>query len=332
MKEETRKKIAWVLGRLHIFSLARSARCCFQYLEDARYDIRHLGGLKPENATYRMACLILLCHKIEKGLCMPEFRKGFGQDAVWQLLQLLESYLKSGFGPDHVEINEALSVLHEYRKVHQEIGYSLDARLLEKIGEVVDNADFTPHGQLQMSAESYWAHTHAEFPLFAASRHSVRDFCGKVSYKQIEQAISLACTAPSACNRQHVRVHTYEDEKATALLSLQNGNRGFGHLCKQLIVVTADRNALFTTKERHDGYTNGGIFAMNLSYSLHYYHVGHCILNWSTTSSVNAEFKKLAEIPDNEVVVLLMACGQVKESFKVARSARRPADEIYTRH
>ena len=183
-----------------------------------------------------------------------------------------------------------------------------------------------------MTSQSYWANTEASFPVFAASRHSVRDFSGKVDSSLIDQSIALACTAPTACNRQHVHIHTYEDDKASALLAYQNGNRGFGHLCKQLIVVTADKNALYTIQERHDTYTNGGIFAMNLSYSLHYHHVAHCMLNWSTEPGVDKAFRAVAGIPENETIVLLIACGQVPEKFKVARSLRKPVSAIHTRH
>ena len=48
-------------------------------------------------------------------------------------------------------------------------------------------------------------------------------------------------TAPSACNRQYVRVHSVGDiEMKKAILSLQNGNRGFGENADKLLVVTAD--------------------------------------------------------------------------------------------
>lgn len=45
------------------------------------------------------------------------------------------------------------------------------------------------------------------FPDFIKSRHSVRNFAGTIQIKQLINAIEMAMTAPSACNRQPSRVH-----------------------------------------------------------------------------------------------------------------------------
>lgn len=246
--------------------------------------------------------------------------------------ELLTLRKKRGVPSDCPEIKNCISVLLEYKAVHQSMGYVLPDELAKALENFSNSIGCLVSPQLDMTPDEYWANNEAAFPLFAASRHSVRHFSGKVDSSLIDKSIALACTAPTACNRQHVHIHTYEDEQAAALLAYQNGNKGFGHLCKQLIVVTTDKNALYTMKERHDAYTNGGIFAMNLSYSLHYHRVAHCILNWSSDPGTNSKFKSAGRIPENEAVVLLIACGNVPENFKVARSPRKPASQIHTKH
>ena len=63
-----------------------------------------------------------------------------------------------------------------------------------------------------MSDTQYFATT-ADFRAFAQSRHSVRWFSdATVDLGVIKQAISIAQTAPSACNRQATRVKIIKDK------------------------------------------------------------------------------------------------------------------------
>lgn len=332
MNPTSRQFLITFLERLHLLSFARGVKCYLEHMADARHDVKHIGGISEKTQGFRLAALSLLHHKIEKGLCMPNFRPKFGQDTVAQTIRMVKELLNNGTPAETAEIQAALSALHEYQEMHQRLGVELPTPLAEDLSAVIHETEHSVTHQWEMTPQRLWGKSEAPFPTFAASRHSVRNFCGKADSTLIDKAIALACTAPTACNRQHVRVHTYEDAKATALIAYQNGNRGFGHLCQQLIVITTDKNALFSPNERHDAYTNGGIFAMNLSYSLHYYHVAHCMLNWSTDPKTDKAFKKIAEIPDNEAVVLLIACGQVPETFKVTQSPRKNVTQIHTKH
>lgn len=173
----------------------------------------------------------------------------------------------------------------------------------------------------------------SSFPEFSASRHSVRHFNGPVSLEQIERAVSLARNAPSACNRQHTRVHCICDkETRKKVLSLQNGNRGFGHLADKLLIITADLHDIRWEEERNDLYTNAGIFLMNLCYALHANKVAHCLLNWSVSPFRDILLRKLVSIPDHETVICILACGDCPEQFSLASSPRKPVSEILTVH
>ena len=116
------------------------------------------------------------------------------------------------------------------------------------------------------------------------------------------------------------------------LLSLQNGNSGFGHLCKQLLVVTVDMGSVLFDDEWYDMRTNAGIYVMNLSYALHYHRVAHCILNcWRHAENDELRYK-ISGIPRNEVPVVYVSCGAVPKEFKVAESPRTPVEKIFTIH
>ncbi len=140
-------------------------------------------------------------------------------------------------------------------------------------------------------------------------------------------------TAPSACNRQYVRVHCLSGKRQIAgVLALQNGNRGFGHLADKLLVVTADLEGITGVEERNDLFTNGGMFLMNLSYALHYHGIGHCILNWSVNPLRDQELRGVVELAPSECVVALLACGIPPGEFDVAASPRKAVDDLFVPH
>ena len=149
----------------------------------------------------------------------------------------------------------------------------------------------------------------------------------------IASAVALAATAPSACNRQHARVHVIDDPSLRErLFALQGGTRGFGADADKALVVTADLSAVRWGWERHDAYVNGGIFVMNLCYALHYHGIAHCILHWSVEPATDREAHRLLGIPENEAIAQVLACGMPPEEFDVAASPRRAPEEIVTWH
>ena len=99
-----------------------------------------------------------------------------------------------------------------------------------------------------------------------------------------------------------------------------------------MLVVTSDLSAIRWAWERHDCYTNGGIFVMNLCYALHYHGVAHCILHWSVPPETDRAVHERLHIPANEVIVQVLACGLPPAEFDVAASPRRSTDEILTWH
>ena len=165
------------------------------------------------------------------------------------------------------------------------------------------------------------------FLSFAASRHSVRNFKGSASIKQINDSIELALTAPSACNRQAVKCHIFNDkEMVKKVITCQNGNRGFGHLIPQLCVITVDLR-MIGVNEQNDIYFNAGLFAMNLSYAFHYNKIGSCMLNWSVTPNKDRKLKKIASIPKPESVVVIMAFGIPADELEIARSNKKGLED-----
>lgn len=248
------------------------------------YDRRRFLKFSPhsrETKAGALAALIMSYHIIEKGLTMPDFRLGFGREKLLALIGNLHDFADK-YGTDEPQFRAAVAVVAEYGKTHADAGFALDEERSRAIAALLERVPVAPSRQIEMTRERYWANLDAPFEAFSASRHSVRNFSGSVSVEQIRAAVALANGAPSACNRQYVRVHCVTDRALVRkCLALQNGNRGFGHLADKLLVLTADLRAVWGA-ERNDLFTNAGIYLMNLCYALHKNRVAHCLLNWST--------------------------------------------------
>lgn len=306
--------------------IRREARCAFQY--DIEQFMHNAGALHMDCQGAACAEIVMGYHVLEKGLTMPKRRLGFGKGAVVRLMQLIDAFERR-FGSGNAQVHHAIGVLRAYRELHRdwpEPMPRLDAFLAA-------HADVPAAIEAHVSRADFFAAKNAAFAQFAASRHVVRHFAGPVPKQTIEAAVALAITAPSACNRQHARVHVIDDPGLRdQILALQGGTRGFGADIDKLIVVTADLHAIRWAWERHDAYVNGGIFVMNLCYALHWHGVAHCILHWSVPPKSDIAVHEILGIPANEVIVQLIACGAPPEEFDVAASPRRAVGEILTWH
>lgn len=291
------------------------------------------GYLHPEREGSMRGMMIFHAHCVEKGLTMPRFEPGHGTGRILELCDTMEKYKKAGFDRKVFEYRTALSAMAGYQHVHHELGYTLPEKVSAALHSILDGENAVPDRQLDMTPQLLWQHTEAAFPAFSASRHSVRHFAGAAPQKDLMAAVNLAANAPSACNKQYVRVHLYEGrDKVQPLLALQNGNAGFGDTAEQLILVTSDMSYMHWRGERHEIYLCAGLFAMNLSYALHYYHVGHCMLNWQVTPQKDKEMRTLAGIPDCEEIALVIICGRPANTFRATSSPRRKGEDITTLH
>ncbi|MBR0459488.1 MAG: nitroreductase family protein [Victivallales bacterium] len=312
---------AWLLKRKTL----HEARQAFRY--DRMQFERHAGMLHLDRKEAALAEIVMGYHVLEKGLTMPRRRLGFGVPVVRHLIQLVQAF-ETRFGDDAPQWQHAIAVLRAYRELHQ---HHFPMPELEAF--LARHPDIPAAREPHLTSQEFFAAKNAPFPEFAASRHVLRHFAGPVPKDLLEQALSLALTAPSACNRQHARLHVFpQGPLLEQLFALQGGSRGFGQDADKVIVVTADLSALRWAWERHDCYTNGGIFVMNLCYALHYHGIAHCILHWSVPPEIDQKAHALLQIPENEAIVQVIACGMPPNEFAVAASPRRSLPDILTWH
>ena len=273
------------------------------------YDQMHLKGQ-----------VLRKVHSLEKGLSLPPPRRAFGGEKIAivnSLLGNLEAtdgnrWIREYAAAVIAEVEEFNRSGEADRNVFPRSSRSARTSVVEFEKDVMLRS--LPHSPEE----------------FFATRKSVRIYDQTpVEPELLRRAAKLAQLAPSVCNRQSGRVRFYsEPSKKEAILTLQDGNKGFGHQVPTVAVISSDLRCFHGGHERNQGFVDGGLFAMSLTFALHGLGLGSCMMNWCTSPELDRALRRLLEIPDNEIVITLMALGHLPGSYHAARSQRRPLDEV----
>lgn len=303
-------------------------------LHDYRYLSKNICTYKTyKNPQKLKASLLLQVHIIEKGLSLKNVRPGFGIPKIQRLLRDLNEY-KRLYHDDELLLY-VLSVVKEYIKFNETQGQATDEQILasyaimsaaipseewETYKDMLGGVTFVT--QEDINGEDF------PFATFARSRHSIRSFTGEpVKQSAIEEALRIAETTPSACNRQPWENYVFtKRENIVRILDLQSGARQFKEDVGAVIIVTSSANS-FSITEYHQPYVNGGLYAMNLLYALHSLGLGTIPLNLGVNQSQLSKIKDAAQIPESQIPIMLIAVGHVCEALKVTCSKRFPFNE-----
>jgi nitroreductase len=300
---------------------------------DKEMFLKHSNVLHHETQLKYVGRIVQLYHIIEKGLTMPDMRLGFGQPKLINLIDKCSAYQKK-YDATNIQYQHALGVIAEYKKVHEEQQFALEDSLVRKINLLLEKEpEVTVTHQLTKTKENYFEQQLAAFDKFSNSRHSIRNFSGEIKSEQIEEAIRLAQNTPTACNRQPIRVHIIENKELIAkAFAIQNGNRGFGHLVDKLLVITCDISSYQDSEERNLPYVDGGMYTMNLLYALHFNKVASITLNWCRAKEEDRKMRNVISIPESEIIIVFVGCGNLPDDFKLAVSKRYNYKDIFTKH
>lgn len=288
-------------------------------------------NVKTKNALE--ARILRQTHVIEKGMSLSNPKEKFGVQKAGELLDYISDFCECGFSlEDSAPVKNALGVMNAYLLFHRERGFIPDDVIkkyeqFKKYTPVVEE----PYGIKRTTLVELQDAIHSEFPHFFCSRHSVRQFANReVKVDDIRKAMSLAMHAPSACNRQSVKVYFYKDKETNeALGELIAGNTGFDKEVPHYLVLTSDMSAFYNAFERNQAYVDGGIFSMALIEALHYYSIASCILQNGEYRERNLEFKRICgNIPENEKIILFIAVGYYKDKFTYATSHRKGLEDV----
>jgi nitroreductase len=284
---------------------------------------------KSKRAFYK---IIIEAHTIEKGLSLQQPRLLFGKDKVRFVMNALSRY---DIGHSPVPAHMSLGALEAYLNFHAQAG----ARdpLLDEISAYLKQWEARLPTPWKGGTRDYSFNGQAAGDLqqLIASRSSVRTLNNApIDPDRILEVIALAQQAPSQCNRQATRVHTYQDPaRIRELLALQGGSRGFADSVGNLFVVSSEICAWGGPGQRNQAYVDGALFAMCLLLACRSMGWGACPLNLAIDHRTESAIRRVGGIPDGERLILMIAFGEPSApDTKVAFSPRRPPAEIATLH
>lgn len=303
------------------------------YIADFRLYKRYSIVFKIENFKKKEADLILNYHGLEKGLLFKEMKSGFGKDKVVNLHKILND--KDVIRNVHnSQVKVGYQVMCRYYENHLAQNFDVSdfytIEQYENYKSILNtNYDVKFSGIYSWDRELFYKDVESNFRLFASSRKSVRDFTGEIiPIDLIEKVIKLANTSPSVCNRQASNVYVIQSKDLIdKVLEVQAGFSGYSHNVKQILILTNDRQFYYSIGERNQLYIDGGIYLMNLLYSLHYYKIANCPANWGKSIDEEASLFKIIDLPESEKIICLIPIGIAPESFNTTLSQRRDHSE-----
>lgn len=267
--------------------------------------------------------LVIRTHALEKGMSIGSVRVGFGQPKALALLDDLQHYLS--LGGEKTFVGESCSIINKYILFNEQMGANMTniKSKFYKFCEANDIILSDMGGIYVLDKRTTGLKSKGTFDVFSQSRFSVRDFGSeRIPLEWIEKALALAEKTPSACNRQSWKIHVYSDEMLrNKIFSLQGGCKGFSEDMQYAILICGDIRG-YNINELSQMYVDGGIYAMNLLYALHFEGVAAIPLTMAHKQNMIKRIKREMGLPENEMPILLVGVGSYKESYKVAVSER----------
>lgn len=289
----------------------------FDYVFDW-YKFARYSGINSYSRTQYNYKVLKSYHKIEKSLSFVNRNKKSGNTAGIELVNLLNKIIAKFNSFNYIDI-QAIGVLEKYSQINDECS----EEIISFLNKYKKDASYES-GSIEFSRDQLHRGKLLNPEGFFLSRYSVREFKDEViELSEIHRAIHLALKTPSACNRQPWKIYIYQDyDEIQSILKHQNGNAGFGHTVRNLMILCCDIEAFNTNGERNQHWIDGGMFSMSLIMSLHSLGIASCCLNWSKGAKDNAELKNKLNIPSSYSILMFLAIGQPLENFKVCSSHR----------
>ena len=164
----------------------------------------------------------------------------------------------------------------------------------------------------------------------AAHRRSVRWFLDRaVDRETVDRALRIAATAPSACNRQSLRLLVFDaPDRVREIMAVPMGTVGFRHQVPCVVMVVGQLRGYAAERDRHVVYVDGSLAAMLFVLAIEAQGLGTCCINWPAVPSLEHMIRQRVALSDDEVVVLLIAVGHPDPQAAVPYSAKRSLDQL----
>lgn len=268
------------------------------------------------------ARIMINLHSIEKGLTNKNFRIGFGKRALHELMLALKEYDDLKFDKNRHIFNYGLNILNVYIDKHKntttDTSKLSDFLLKYNYYYLKTGIETIKYNELESVSVS-------NFEKFSQSRSSVRDFGDTtISKEEVLNAIYKSNNTPSVCNRQPWNVHIILNPNIIdSVLKLQNGFNNHGNNLSGLILITSNNAYLKNYLERNQGYIDGGMFSMNVLYSLHSSMIASCPLNADLDIKTEKQIRELLKLNISENLIMFIAYGSYDKTNTVTVSPKK---------
>lgn len=267
-------------------------------------------------------------HRLEKGLTMRPRAPVFAEEYI---LETVQAYAKAvaSHSADPSEIAWAGDVLQTYFSSVRETPSVTTAKVAFKSvyppDQEVPFAVPAPRGDLAPTAVGY-----QDFLALCQQRKSVRWYLDRrVPRALVENALSVALSAPSACNRQPFTFRFIEDPtEAAQIASVAMGTGGYAHQIPALVVVLGDFSCFPSTRDRHVPYIDGALAAMQFMLALETLGLSSCAINWPDIGSRERRMRSLLALPSHIRPIMLMSLGFADPQGGVPHSAKKPVSSV----
>lgn len=330
MKRIIREKLGdnyLILARMKAYVVNR-VNLVVNFIIDLVKYYKHSNVFSNNSFQKIEASIILDYHGLEKGFLNKNIKPRFAQERVKSLISNLKKIEKENVSSNQIDV--ARSILKKYYEFHENIDVAIDDYFSkDDLIQIICSEDLNP--VIAMDKIEYMKSINLPFDQFSMSRKSIRFFKNDIIESALlRQVMDLAKYAPSVCNRQATRVYYSKNyDLVQELLGIQGGMRGYKENINQLLVVTVDRNYFYTVGERNQLYIDGGIFLMNLLYSLHFYGIGACCANWGKEYKDDLRAAKLLKLKPSEKIICVVVIGFCEDNLKFTLSKRRDSEEIF---
>lgn len=284
------------------------------------------------------ARILITAHSLEKGMGLANTRKGYGQKNALKLVDALTDYCNIKPGSLDFSFIESLGILKEYIEYQENDGINIPEirnkfnSIYEKLSiEQIDKLSKYSYGFGIVKRDDFIKEIEKyNFERFISTRRSTRTFSEtEIKKEDLFEAVRLANYAPSACNRQPIKVYfALGEDNANRVNNYLTGNKSFTDNVNNFAIITADR-AFFAGDEQYQWYVNGGIYLSFFVEALHSLGIGSCIMQWFAFSKNEKGLKDLLRISKTEAIIAIVCLGYYPESYKCICAQRQdPIDMV----
>lgn len=260
-------------------------------------------------------------HRMEKGLIMQPRRPIFGTDYVEETVNAYRGMLNCGEFCEE-EKSWAHDVLSAYFDAVGESPQIDRARAVFESIEKLTNKSYVPYthdDKVQSDISTEQLHN-----LFR-QRRSTRWFSDeKVAPEMINEAITLASLAPSACNRQPFNFYVAQTkDDAVTIAKMAAGTGGFAENIPNLIAVVGNLSSYPFERDRHLIYIDGALAAMQLMLAFETMGLSSCPINWPDTEFREQKISKKLKLDGDQRVIMLIAVGYADNKGMIPYSSKK---------